>query len=1061
MRTARLVCSSSHAALLEEARAVLGRPEVLVLAATRGAADDLIRSTTGEGALGAHRVTLPQLAADLATRPMAERGFSPVSMLGLEALAAKVAHGMWTERRFAYFQPVADTPGFAIALARTLTELRLEQVDPAALAATGLPGADLAELLRRYDRDLREAKLADLALLLSFALDVIGAGRHRFLRLPLVLLGVRADYGLQRQFLAALSRQSPEVLATALEDDEAAIGALSEALGVHPERVGPGEVRQLHRIRSQLFAAEVEAPAAPDQSLEIFSAPGEGIECVEIARRIHALAAEGVPFDRIGVALRAPERYQTLLEEAFRRAGIPGYFTRGSARPDPAGRAFLALLGCAADGLSASRFAEYLSLGQAPAVALAPAETPFVPSTDEILGGAGTAIALEPDEDEQKVEAPVGWEQLLVDAAVIGGKERWQKRLDGLESELRLRLGAMEEDDARRESVERQLERLGRLERFALPVIAMLAELPESAPWSMWLDLMKRLASATLRRPEPVQSVLSELEPMGEIGPVTLGEVQGVLSERLGMLRLEPPARRYGSVWVGSIEETRGRSFPVVFLPGLAEGLFPRRVFEDPLLLDEYRQTLGLTVRSDRATDERLLLQTASAAASERLVVSYPRMDVAQARPRVPSFYALEFARVASGRLPDLRRFEEESARRASATLGWPAPKDAMEAIDDAEFDLAYLQPVLGQKVSAKGRGHYLTEVNEHLVRSLRARWRRWNKAWHGDDGLVLEQDASAATLLERHRLNARPYSASALQHYTGCPYRFFLSAIQRLEPREEPAAIEQLDPLTRGQLFHRVQFETFLRLKEATLLPVAMESLAAARELADAALDEVAGRFADKLAPAIPRVWQGEIEDIRADLHGWLQHVSLHAGGWKPTHFEFAFGLDDREGRDPRSRTDPAAILEGRRLRGSIDLIEESPGRGTIRVTDHKTGKPPEKNVVSIGGGAYLQPVLYALAAESMLGRTVENGRLFFCTQRGHYQETTVPLNDRTRGDVAQFVEILDEAIRGGFLPAAPRAGECARCDYRIVCGPYEEQRVKRKPKERIEELEYLRRMP
>ena len=34
--------------------------------------------------------------------------------------------------------------------------------------------------------------------------------------------------------------------------------------------------------------------------------------------------------------------------------------------PDPAGRAFFALLECAAEGVSARKFAEYLSLGQVP-----------------------------------------------------------------------------------------------------------------------------------------------------------------------------------------------------------------------------------------------------------------------------------------------------------------------------------------------------------------------------------------------------------------------------------------------------------------------------------------------------------------------------------------------------------------------------------------------------------------------------------------------------------------------------------------------------------------------
>ena len=58
--------------------------------------------------------------------------------------------------------------------------------------------------------------------------------------------------------------------------------------------------------------------------------------------------------------------YVAHLEEAFARAAIPYFFARAATRPHPAGRALLALLACAAEGLSARRFAEYLSLAQVP-----------------------------------------------------------------------------------------------------------------------------------------------------------------------------------------------------------------------------------------------------------------------------------------------------------------------------------------------------------------------------------------------------------------------------------------------------------------------------------------------------------------------------------------------------------------------------------------------------------------------------------------------------------------------------------------------------------------------
>ena len=120
----------------------------------------------------------------------------------------------------------------------------------------------------------------------------------------------------------------------------------------------------------------------------MFSAPGEGRECVEIARRVLREARRGVAFDRIAIALRAPQHYAGLLEHALARAGIPAYFERGTRRPHPAGRAFLALLRCAADNLSARRFAEYLSLGQVPEGRPAAADM-FPISSDEVFGVVG------------------------------------------------------------------------------------------------------------------------------------------------------------------------------------------------------------------------------------------------------------------------------------------------------------------------------------------------------------------------------------------------------------------------------------------------------------------------------------------------------------------------------------------------------------------------------------------------------------------------------------------------------------------------------------------------
>ncbi|MGC2443374.1 RecB family exonuclease, partial [Candidatus Binatus sp.] len=156
----------------------------------------------------------------------------------------------------------------------------------------------------------------------------------------------------------------------------------------------------------------------------------------------------------------------------------------------------------------------------------------------------------------------------------------------------------------------------------------------------------------------------------------------------------------------------------------------------------------------------------------------------------------------------------------------------------------------------------------------------------------------------------------------------------------------------------------------------------------------------------------------------------------------------------------DPVAIEGGLSLRGSIDLLERDPA-GRIRVTDHKTGKVrAEKNFV-IGGGKTLQPVLYALAAESVLKEKIYAGRLYYCTAAGGYEERVVEINDEARAASRKFVAIIKEALTAGFFPAAPDDRECDWCDYKRVCGPYEERRSKIKPAARLKSLKTLREMP
>lgn len=1123
----RVICSTSAARRLDAAQMFLARrppsAEVTIVGASRGAADDLVRSVVRRSGatFGLTRFSLTELAARAAAvrlagarliaRPQGARRL-PGTQAGAEAIAARAVFDAISASELEYFAPVASMPGFPKALARTLHELRLAGIDAARLKpvlsavegpATSEANADVGRLLARVEELLDEAGVDDRAALFRLAVEGCRSGAVRWAESPIVLLDVPLDSRAEREFVAALLERSPDVLATVPDGDHVALAAFAH-LGAQVEHLGElGRVksesseaktsdfrlqtsafRDLPVLRRHIFATERPPLRERAGDVALFSAPGEGREAVEIVRRVLDEAAHGVPFDEMAVFLRTPQQYLGLLDHACARGGVPVYFDRGTRRPDPAGRAFVALLSCAVEGLSAKRFDEYLSLGQVPQVEQTPA---FVRPLDEALGGR--AIEEEPgaagddeadhsdDSDDEAVVAgtlrsPWKWEELIVESAVVGGRNRadgqarWTRRLDGLAADFGYRLRELRKEEGDDESPRiarftRDLRNLQHLRQFALPIVGELGEWPERATWGEWLDRFSSLATRALARPTRVVQTLADLRPMAGVGPVTLEEARDVLHDRLVTLDWEPPARRYGRLFVGTPHQARGRRFRVVFLPGLAERVVPQRPREDPLLLDDRRRALdpGLVGQEERGSAERLLLKIGIGAASERLYLSYPRLDVAETRARVPSFYALDVMRAITGRVPDHRVLAFDAAEEGGASLAWPAPKDPGRAIDDLEHDLAVLRPLLDSedKAAVKGRAHYMLDLNPALRRSVISRWARGRGAWSTSDGLI-KVSPGIERAIASHRLANREYSLSALQRFATCPYQFLLATIYRLQPWDEPEPIVRMDPLTRGSLYHKAQAEFFRAMKASGGLPITHDRLAGAVETLGAVLDRVAAGYAESLAPAIDRVWRDEIDDLRRDLGIWVQKLA-DTEGWVPRYFEFSFGLSD-EGRDPESLKEAIELENGFKLRGSVDLIEHHPDRDVLRVTDHKTGKNRSNPDLIVGGGAVLQPVLYSVAVERGLGKKVVSGRLFYSTTAGGFVEHEIPINEYSRGQGLQVLAIIDRAVEMGFLPAAPGERACTWCDFRPVCGPREEERVGRKAADTLADLKALRSM-
>ena len=153
---------------------------------------------------------------------------------------------------------------------------------------------------------------------------------------------------------------------------------------------------------------------------------------------------------------------------------------------------------------------------------------------------------------------------------------------------------------------------------FALPLIDLLAAWPSKAPdWSGWLEQSRRSCGArALGVPTGFSPFWQRLAPL-LVGPVFAergGRCPGAAAAGTGgaaasaALRQRPRRADRGG--------PRGLSFDTVFVPGLAERTFPRKIVEEPILLDTLRERIGagLTTNPGRLEDERLALALAAGA---------------------------------------------------------------------------------------------------------------------------------------------------------------------------------------------------------------------------------------------------------------------------------------------------------------------------------------------------------------------------------------------------------------------------------------------------------------
>jgi superfamily I DNA/RNA helicase len=1013
----------------------------------------------------------------------------PAAALLLKELIAGITEGLAGEEKDFYFRAIADKSGFHDAILQTIGDLKQACLTPAGLGKVikkpGLKKAayvrkveDVLKIWTAYENEMKDLGWYDEADAMLAACKGV-AGTRLIQQAPAVLIYGFYDLNESQKRLVKACFEVKPMTAFVPYKDERPFGYVepviewfqSEGFAAHaPEQASTAGERVAGRTaqlamapRSQplddlcrrLFGGGTpgdisEGGATPaldaaipgiDDSLSVISAPGEVREVREIARLIASEVLErGTPVWQIGILTRHSKPHTSLLRDTLGSIGIHPYILDGlelkATRP---GRTLCLLLEVLEHDFARHAVMEFATYARLDI-------KKFYPS------GA-------------KPDPATLWDLVTMDAGIVGGKDDWIERLRDLKAARNLpgskpRPYTTETIDA--------------LSKFARHLIKSLEAVAETATWS---DMVTALVAAYASFIEPdrteadagdTQAVIKAVRQIRNLDDLTQlrGTVKPSASDLPGLVddvladgkKTEGRFQRNGPEVV-SLIAARGIPFKTVIIPGMVEKTFPSPARQDAILLDAERAAINrevsgadtgpLELRGAPHLDrERLFYRLAMGAALEKLVLTYPRLEIGTARERVPSSFVLATLEAATGRRTDFETIESYAgfSRVPLSELG---PKDPAGALDEVEFDIALVSQDLA--TGRPGGLTYLQARSPFLTRALDLEVSRWGKrAFTPYDGMMAGKQAQRH-LKEKYSIVGKSVGPTRLETYATCPYQYYLSNILGLEALVEPERVEAVDPLERGSLIHSILWEFFhtlsVRAKGKVPFPVRESDFEILIETAEKRF----ARFERLSHTGYAILWEMEKQEIRGHLGDLFYEQILEGGpegsGFLPAYFEVRYGMKGRDPEESDISTEEPVPLEfgGRKisLRGRIDRIDMTPDLKQARVIDYKTGKSaPKQKDNDFGRGTTLQLPLYLHAAETIL-KTIHGRVALDCAEyynigfRGtkrHIKFDYAELDAR-RAELDGILDTIADGIEAGSFFAYP-GDQCTWCDFKPICG-------------------------
>lgn len=1006
----------------------------------------------GDGYIGLRFTTLIDYAAHLTEARLRREGKRRVPATLVPFLVKYLLLGQSQTG----FQELARQPRFPQFLSETLSDLKQAGVQPHHLRVlyTRIPPRDvlyrekirhLLDFYTRYEAYLEERQLVDDA-----GLFIAQTPTDE----PLLVYGGLEYTAQQRRFLETLFAKRDTLVFLPWRDGsayEAVTPTLSwlSGLGFQSSPLAPPQAPScsLSRVQTRLFERTGEpsqrpVSTLPDASLHIVSAPDQTQEAREIARTIFSLVREqDYTFDEIGVLLTEPNTYGPLLLETLSRLGIPctfvGEWPMLATRRGKAAQALCYLL---SEDCPRQRLFAFLRL----------ARPPF----PDLIGETVSEVHI------------AQWEAVCLEAGIGRGGQEWRVRLAALEAHYK---------NTPEEQAEQLTPALRLFVRFMDRLLADVKTVQDQQTWEGWLAHFLRMygdyvsGGASWGDEEPDQEGTGEhdlnmTETLRSLSPF-LAEtnrpeewVEAVLTcLSWGKVRLRKTHTT--GIFLGHVTQAAGLRFRAVIMPGLTQESGTRLSSQDPILSDAERQhlaevlTLDVPARRQAVERQQLLFLLATQSAREVLCLSYPRTVQGVARP--PAALLLQTVSVLCGRQATLADLQHRS-RWVSVAEGYA--QSTRHAVDALEFHLAYActhAPHVNHSAVQPG-----LQTMPFFAPAARAMLHRWEHPHlTAFDGCM--QAESIKDTLRQHLFPQGVYlSASSLETYARCPFRYFLETVLALKSWEEPEQIPALLPRDRGVLVHAILYEFFSRLQQADQLPLSIQRSDDEQQLLTRIAEEHFERFAQTRPVGLPLLWELEREHLLRRLYAFLQRERWTAHRFCPAAFETFFGIGTEEtnqgvgigelGRTPTPQFLPPNIPvpfrldtgEEVQLRGRIDRIDISTEHIDLvqprqaRILDYKTGRAPARG---FAGGTTLQLALYLYAAQHLRPDLDWVGAEYMSVDgaaQPDKQSLTMETQAATLGTLRTIITRLAEGITTGRFFPAPDA--CQSCAFPEICSAH-----------------------